>query len=47
MSNPNLYNLMAREFLYTESDAARATNIETSSSAVVHLIDEPLLLTNN
>ena len=46
-SNPNLYNLMAREFLYTESDAARATNIETSSSAVVHLIDEPLLLTNN
>ncbi len=46
-SNPNLYNLMAREYLYTESDAARATNIETSSSAVVHLIDEPLLLTNN
>ena len=44
-SNPQLYNLMAREFQYNSSDATQATNIETSSSAVIHLIDEPLMLT--
>ena len=43
-SNPQLYNLMAREYLYSESDASRANNIETSSSAVIHLINEPLLI---
>lgn len=43
-SNPSLYNLMAREYQYNTSDARSATSIETSSSAVIHLIDEPLLL---
>ena len=45
-SNPALYNLMAREFQYNSQDAAGATTIETSSSAVVHLIDKPLLIDN-
>ena len=43
-SNPALYNLMAREYQYDTQDASRASNIETSSSAVIHLIDEPLLI---
>ena len=42
-SDPNLYNLMAREYQYKEQDASKANNIETSSSAVIHLIDGPLL----
>ncbi|MBP5337837.1 MAG: fasciclin domain-containing protein [Prevotella sp.] len=41
-SNPALYNLMAREWQYDSSDASRANNIFTSSSAVIHLIDKPL-----
>ena len=41
-----LYNQMAREFQYNASDAQRATQIETSSSAVVHLIDGALLIEN-
>ena len=43
-TNPRLYNLMAREYQYDTADAKRANNIETSSSAVIHLIDKPLLL---
>ena len=45
-SNPALYNLMAREYQYNTTDAASASNIETSSSAVIHLIDKPLLIEN-
>ncbi|MCR4602507.1 MAG: hypothetical protein K5683_03090 [Prevotella sp.] len=45
-ADPRLFNLMAREFQYNNTDASRATNIETSSSAVIHLIDEPLLIEN-
>ena len=45
-SNAALYNLMAREYQYNNQDASRATNIETSSSAVIHLIDKPLLINN-
>ena len=45
-SNPQLYNLVAREFQYDSTDATRANNIETSSSAVIHLIDKPLLIKN-
>jgi len=44
--NPNLYNLVAREFQYNTSDATRASMIETSSSAVIHLIDQPLMINN-
>ena len=43
-NDPTLYNLMAREFQYNTADATNASLIETSSSAVIHLIDKPLLL---
>lgn len=42
-----LYNLVAREWQYNTQDASAANGIETSSSAVIHLINEPLLLKNN
>ena len=37
-----LYNIQAREYLYDTKDAATATNLYTTSSAVIHLIDSPL-----
>jgi hypothetical protein len=43
-TDPRLYNLMAREYQYDSSDAKKASNIETTSSAVIHLIDKPLSL---
>jgi len=43
-SDESLYNLMAREYQYNEGDAASASHIETTSSAVIHLIDGPLLV---
>ena len=43
-TTPGLFNLQAREYQYNSQDASRATSIETSSSAVIHLIDEPLML---
>ena len=46
-SDPALYNLMAREYQYdTEEfrDLKDPGQIYTSSSAVVHLIDRPLLI---
>jgi hypothetical protein len=45
-TDPSLFNLMAREYQYNSSDAKQAANIETSSSAVIHLIDKPLLIEN-
>ena len=45
-TDPRLYNLVAREYQYNSSDATNATSIETSSSAVIHLIDRPLLISN-
>ena len=39
-----LYNLVAREFQYNTTDASSANAIETSSSAVIHLINQPLLI---
>ena len=42
--NPELYNLQAREYIYNKSDAASSDMLETSSSAVIHLIDRPLLI---
>ena len=38
-----LYNLMAREYTFQNADKSRATIIHNSSSAVIHLIDGPLL----
>jgi uncharacterized surface protein with fasciclin (FAS1) repeats len=46
-SDPALYNQMAREYLLNASDASKATEIETSSFAVVHRIDEPLFFTES
>jgi hypothetical protein len=37
-----LYNQMAREYQYNSSDVSTASQINTSSTAVVHLIDGPL-----
>jgi hypothetical protein len=36
------YNLMAREYQYNGKNAADVTELATSSSAVIHLIDKPL-----
>ncbi len=41
---PGLYNLMAREYTYEGLNASSARIIHNSSSAVVHLIDGPLVL---
>ena len=38
----DLYNIQAREYLYDSKDATTATNLYTTSSAVIHLIDSPL-----
>lgn len=38
----DLYNIQAREYLYNSKDATTATNLYTTSSAVIHLIDSPL-----
>ena len=38
----DLYNIQAREYLYDSNDAKTATNLYTTSSAVIHLIDGPL-----
>ena len=43
-SNRSLFNQMAREYQYQQKDASAAENIETSSSAVIHLIDGPLMI---
>ncbi len=42
-SDSRLYNLMAREYQYNSANASNISEIETSSSAVIHLIDGPLL----
>ena len=41
--NPRLYNLMSREYQYSNDDPMSARMIETTSSAVIHQIDRPLL----
>ena len=44
VTNGGLYNLMAREYQYDQNtDVANASNIYTSSYAVVHQIDGPLM----
>ena len=37
--NPWLYNIMTRDYLFNTADVASATQIETSSFAVIHQID--------
>jgi uncharacterized surface protein with fasciclin (FAS1) repeats len=41
-SDPKLYNIMARDYKFNTRDIAGATQIETSSFAVIHQIDELL-----
>ena len=43
VKTPGLYNLMAREFTYAQSEKSQASIIHNSSTAVVHLIDGPLM----
>ena len=38
-TDPNLYNIMTRDYLFNTKDIRTATQIETSSFAVVHQID--------
>ena len=41
-----LFNLMAREYTYDVTDKTKVSIIHNSSSAVIHLIDGPLLIEN-
>ena len=43
-TDTGLYNQMAREYQYNTTSASTVSEIETTSSAVIHLIDGPLLL---
>ncbi|MBQ8487686.1 MAG: fasciclin domain-containing protein [Prevotella sp.] len=43
-SDPTLYNLQAREYQYNSPNVMTANQLVTSSSAVIHLIDRPLLI---
>lgn len=43
LKDSGLYNLMAREYQYNGSSAINSTQIYTTSSAVIHLIDKPLM----
>jgi len=45
-TSTGLYNLMAREYQYDSKSANNANQIRTTSSAVIHLIDKPLLISN-
>lgn len=44
---PGLYNIMAREYKFNNGDPQRATQIETSSYAVIHQINKVLLYTKD
>ena len=43
-SDPTLYNLMAREYIFDKDGNGEPVTIYTTSSAVVHLIDRPLMV---
>ena len=43
VKTPGLYNLMAREYQLEGTDLLTATRVYTTSTAVVHLIDGPLI----
>jgi len=47
MTETGLFNLMAREYQYDNRDKSAARIIHNSSSAVVHLIDGPLLVSTS
>jgi hypothetical protein len=43
LTSSGLYNLMAREYQYDSTSANNANQIHTTSSAIIHLIDKPLM----
>jgi hypothetical protein len=43
VTTAGLYNLMAREYQYNSTSANNASQIQTTSSAIIHLIDKPLI----
>lgn len=43
VKTPGLYNLQAREYRLNTSNVETATDVSTSSAAVIHLINEPLI----
>ncbi len=43
VKDSGLYNLMAREYILEGTDAKTATNVYTTSTAVIHLIDGALI----
>ena len=45
-TRPGLYNLMAREYTYNNANRTNANAVHNSSSAVIHLIDGPLMIEN-
>ena len=45
-TRPGLYNLTAREYTYNNANRTNANAIHNSSSAVIHLIDGPLMIEN-
>ena len=45
-TRPGLYNLTAREYTYNNANRTNANAVHNSSSAVIHLIDGPLLIEN-
>lgn len=45
-SNPALYNIMCRDYQFNGTDKRTVTEIETSSWAVIHQIDDVLLYDN-
>ena len=45
-TRPGLYNLTAREYTYNNANRTNANAVHNSSSAVIHLIDGPLMIEN-
>ncbi|MBO7139927.1 MAG: fasciclin domain-containing protein [Prevotella sp.] len=43
LTSTGLYNLMAREYQYNSTSANNASQIQTTSAAIIHLIDKPLI----
>ena len=43
LTSSGLFNLMAREYQYNSTSANNASQIQTTSSAIIHLIDKPLM----
>ena len=42
ITTPGSYNQMARDFIVNDTDVSKATRIESSSRAVIHVVDKAL-----